>query len=268
MSLAEIVTAGRNMPQRILFYACPGFGKTSFAAQFPDPIFVMDPADSGLETLIDAKQLPETPHFPPVAVQTWEDLLWAIKTLTTESHAYKTLVIDTGSGFERTCHEYVCKREFAGDWGEHGFISFNKGFVVSLAEWRKLLIALDSLREQKGMTIVFLCHSVVQPFKNPEGPDYDRYEPDMHRKTWGLTHKWADMVLFGNYNTAVETSRAGPKDATVKGKGKGGTDRFLYTERTAAYEAKNRHGLPNVIKLGNSPQEAYAAFVAALEAGK
>lgn len=51
------------------------------------------------------------------------------------------------------------------------------------------------------MTIFALCHTKVKPFKNPLGPHYDRFQPDMHEKTWGLSHKWADAVLFGNFES-------------------------------------------------------------------
>ena len=62
------------------------------------------------------------------------------------------------------------------------------------------------------MGILALCHSKIAPFKNPEGPDYDRFTPDLHAKTWGLTHKWADYVLFLNFETHVDAGKApGPR---------------------------------------------------------
>ena len=44
-----------------------------------------------------------------------------------------------------------------------------------------------------------LCHTQVKTQTNPLGPDYDRFVPTMHKKTWDLTHGWSDMCLFGTY---------------------------------------------------------------------
>lgn len=236
-----------------------GSGKTSFGAQFPSPIFVQTKGETGVETLIDSGQLGEIPHLPECF--TWEDLLAVIDELGSQEHQYKTLVIDTLNGAERLCHEMVCQREFGNRWGKDGFTGYMAGFDVSLADWRIFLSALDRLREQKRMTIVGLCHTKISPFKNPEGADFDRYSPDMHHKTWGLTHKWADAVLFLNFETFTEKDGA-------RSKGVGGQQRILHTERHAAYDAKNRHGLPSDIELGESPSEAFGAFAKAIKEGR
>lgn len=181
-----------------------------------------------------------------------------------EDHPFRALVGDTLNGAEALCHKYICERDFNGTWGNQGFASYNKGYEVALPEWTRLLVALDQLRAERKMTIVMLCHTKVKPFKNPEGADYDRYQPDIHEKTWGLSHKWADCVLFGNFEVTVQTDKADAK----KGKGTGGSFRLLYTERKAAYDAKNRLGLPSEIEMGNSPQEAFTAFASAVKAGR
>jgi hypothetical protein len=110
------------------------------------------------------------------------------------------------------------------------------------------------------MGIIALCHTKVKTFKNPEGADYDRYQPDMHEKTWGLTHKWADIVLFANFHTVIEDEK--------KRKAAGGQVRIIQTERTAAYDAKNRAGLPQMIQMGQDGAAAWANFVTALKSGR
>lgn len=221
------------------------------------PIFIETKGETGLETLIDSGQLPEIPHFPEV--QSWNELLGCIETLTVESHPYKTLVIDTGNGAERLCHEFVCERDFSGDWGERGFTGYMRGYEISLAEWRQLLMAADKLRAEKRMAIVMLCHTRVKPFRNPEGADFDRYTPEMHEKTWGLTHKWADVVLFGNFEVTVQT------DTVKSKKGKGaGQQRMIYTTKHAAYDAGNRLGLPEEIEAGDSASQAWKNIISAV----
>ena len=136
-----------------------------------------------------------------------------------------------------------------------------QGFEVSLGDWRLLLNALDRLRETKRMAIVGLCHTRVVTFKNPEGADFDRYAPALHPKTWELTHRWADHVLFANFYMTVERDGVRPKAF-------GGQERLLYTTRHAAYDAKNRAGLPEQIDMGDSGDEAWTNFFSALKAAK
>ncbi len=243
-------------------YSQEGWGKTSFAAQFPAPIFLMAAQETGLLTLIDNSLLGPTPHLPPC--NSWVDLKAMIRALIDQEHGYKTLVIDTLNGVERLCHEYVCEKDFNGDWGEKGFLGFHKGFEISLGEWRDFLDLLDQLRLKRGVRPLLLIHSKVTTFKNPEGPDFDKYQPEMHAKTWALTHKWLDMVLFGQFQTMLldETmKKSGSKTKALNTE----LSRVLNCEHRASYDAKNRLGLPAQIELGNSPAEAFRDFVAAVK---
>jgi len=257
LSLADVSSKGSGLPNRYILHGVEKIGKTSFAAYAPSPIFIETRGENGLETLIDAGRLPEIPHFPEV--QTWSELLSCLDTLTKDEHKYRTVVIDTINGAERLCHEEVCRRDFNNDWGEHGFTSYQKGYDVSLADWRQMLSMLDTLRETRKMSILCLCHTRVKTFRNPEGADYDRWSPDMNDKTWGLTHKWADAVVFVNFETFVDQ-----KDPKRKGKASDNQQRIMFTERHAAYDAGNRFGLPTEILLGNNGQEAWNAFRNAL----
>jgi hypothetical protein len=225
----------------------------------PKPVFIMSPGETGLLSLIDANRVPPTAHFP--VIRTFSDILKAIEVVRVEVHDFKTLVVDALNGIERACHEDVCKRDFAGRWGRDGFTSFNVGFEVALADWRLLLDALDRLREERRMAILCLCHSKIYTYKNPEGPDFDRFSPDLHTKTWSLTHKWADHVLFLTFDTFVDTGKA-------KAKGLGGTRRSIHSERCAAWDAKNRAGLPARIDCGSSAGEAWSALANAMRTGR
>lgn len=242
-----------------MIHGVEGVGKTSFAAQAAKPIFLMARGETGLLTLLDNNLIPPTPHFPEAA--SWDDLLGQVQWLIEADHDHRSLVIDTLNGSERLCHEYVCARDFNGDWGKSGFTSYQQGYDVSLADVREFLSLLDQLRDKRSMGVICLCHTKVATFKNPEGADYDRYQPDLHHKTWGLIHKWADVVCFMNFETFTE------KDGQ-RAKGRGGQQRVLYTERHAAYDAKNRLGLPTEIALGDSAQESWQRFAAEVKARK
>jgi len=248
----------------MVLHGVEGIGKTSFAASAPHPYFLMARGETGLETLIDANRIGEIPHAPEL--QTWNETFDVIEALKNEKHDYKTVVLDAAPGFERLCHEHVCDTMFGGKWGKDGFASYMQGYEASLTPWRELLNSLDALRSERKMAVIVLCHTKVTLFRNPEAADFDRYQPDLHHKTWSLTHRWADIVLFANFYTVIADETSGGKGPS-KGKGRGGTERLMFAERTAAFDAKNRHGLPSELSMGNSGTEAWTNFLSAMKGG-
>ncbi|MCZ2076570.1 MAG: ATP-binding protein [Bryobacterales bacterium] len=265
-SISDIKSSGSGLPNRYVLHAVEGWGKTSFGAQTPRPIFIQTRQETGLETLIDNGQLPETPHFPEVT--SWLDLLGAIDTLIEEPHDYRTLVLDTLNGAERLCHEHVAERDFDGIWTDKGFEGYKRGYEVSLADWRGLLAKLDQLRSARRMSIMCLAHTKIETFKNPLGPDYDRFQSALYKSTAAITNQWADVILFGNFDVSISAVQENKKTGAQKGKGKGGKIRVLYCEQDASMVAKNRLGLPSEIEMGSSPAEAWANFMAAVKQGK
>jgi len=257
--LADIKSTGRQLPSRVVLHGVEGVGKTSFAASAPSPIFGMSKGETGLETLIDNKQLGEIDHFPEW--QSWDEAMTAVRAIAVEEHEYKTLVLDTMNGLERLCFDEVCRKECGGDLEK--FNAYGRGSSMAANYWRELLAALDAVRSQKRMAIVCLVHTQVQAYKNPLGDDYDRFVPRMHKNTWGPTHEWADMVLFANFVDVPSKD-----NGQTRAKGKGGKHRNLFTTRTAGYDAKNRHGLTDSITLGTKASDGWANFVNALKAAK
>lgn len=264
-SLEDIISTGSNLPNRYGLHAVEGWGKTSIFTHFPNVVYMQSRGETGLETLINAGRIKQTAHFP--ATQTWEEVRGQVRFLIDNEHPFKALALDTINGLERLMHEFVCTRDFNSDWGEKGFAGYGRGPEVALAEWRMFLNDLDDLRAAKQMTVFMLAHTKVKTFKNPMGADFDRYMPDMHEKTWGLTLKWLDATFFGNFEVVVQMAQR-TADITKKGKGTGGTARMLYTQRTAAYDAKNRLGLPEEIEMGDSSTEAFANLTAEIKKSK
>ena len=259
------MSPAKTRPSHVLVHAVQGWGKTSLAAMAPAPVFLMTKNETGLITLIQNGQLPPTPwmRFPRTPetfseeAASWNEALDALKALLTENHQFKTLCLDTLNGLERLCHEHVCLNSYSGDWSEKGFLGFQRGYETSLQEWRKLLNLLDQLRNERGMGTFALCHTQVKTQANPLGPDYDRFTPTMHKKTWDLTHGWCDMCLFGRFEVEVLDEKSKPK-------GKGGGHRVLYTTYTACWDAKNRHGLPDEVTMGADAHASWENLLAAL----
>jgi len=232
---------------KIVFAAVEGFGKTSYVANAPSSVIIQC-KEQGYDALLSAGRVPQ---IPAPQAQDWPDMMGWLDHIIENPGDTKVLGLDAIGGMERFCHEFVCKRDFGGDWGERGFASYQKGYDVSVTEWLKMLAKLDQIHA-KGISIVILSHVKIKTFKNPLGADYDRYVSDVHDKTWAATARWADAVFFGNFLTIIDAEKKG------KGKGVGGTDRYIHTERRDAWDAKNRYGMTAEIQLENDPSRTWA----------
>jgi len=258
----NITTTHRRLPNRMVLHAVEGWGKTSFGAQIPGVLFLTAGGEDGLDTLVSGGLVAPVPHnSKPCA--TAAEFRGLLTELAVKEHPYRCLAVDTMNALERLVHQQVCTDKYKGDWGERGFAAFNHGYAESLHEWLKVLIMLDHLREVRNMSILMLTHTRPERFQNPDGPDYDRWMPAVHKTTWDATQQWADIVLYGSIETFVAV-----QGKAVKGKAQGGSQRLLQTERSASVVAKNRHNLPRMIDCGHSAAEAWTAFRLALSAAR
>lgn len=246
------IPVGISAP-RIVLNAVEGFGKTTFGAFAPNPAILMARGETGFATL---RQKGRVPDADAVELTSWNNVFRIIDTLA--GGQYDTIVIDALGGFERLCHEHVCARDFNNDWSEKGFYSYMRGYEVSIPDWIQFLYRLDALRAARNCSIILLSHAKARTFKNPLGPDFDRYTADCHEKTWGVTHKWADAVLFGTFVTVTQEKKG-------RTKGIGGTERVIHTQRTDGYDAKNRYGMTQQIQLPDDPAQMWPTVWAEMQ---
>lgn len=228
MNLGNIVKGRLEKPRRDCVFAPEGLGKSTLASQAPGAVFLG--AEDGTAQL-DVARFPEP--------ETWQDVLDVIETMIEEKHSFKHFVIDTLDWVEPLIWKHVCERDGKSDIEAYGY---GKGYVCALSEWRLLLHKLDAMRHQRGVAVIMLAHSHIKAFRNPEGDDYDRYEMKIHTKAAGLVKEWSDNVLFGNYETFT-------REQSGRTKGIDNGARVLYTERRAAFDAKNRYNLPPKMPL-------------------
>jgi hypothetical protein len=224
----KIVKGKLARPVRVLIHGTEGVGKSTFAAGAPTPVFVC--AEDGTAQL-NVERFPEP--------RTFGDVLSAVDALSVEEHGYQTVVIDTLDWIEPLVHEHVCrvgKKDSIEDFG------YGKGYVAALDQWRILVSRLDALRASRGMHVVLVAHSWIRPFADPEGASFDRYELKLHKSAAGLVKEWSDAVLFASYE------QASVKDGQ-RTRGVSTGARIMRTERRAAFDAKNRFGLPFELPL-------------------
>lgn len=213
--------------QKVVVYGPEGIGKSTFAAQFPEPLFI---DTEGSTDNMDVSRLDKPSSYTMLK----NEIAWVKANPT----VCKTLVIDTIDWAESLVIADVCAQH-----GKKGIEDFGwgNGYTYTKEEMGRLLNQLGELVDL-GINVVLTAHAQMRKFEQPdEMGSYDRWELKLGKKTSSqtapLVKEWADMVLFTNYKTVVMTADNGKKKAT-------GGQRVLYTQHHPAWDAKNRHGLP------------------------
>lgn len=213
--------------QKVCLYGVEGIGKTTFASDFPNPLFI---DTEGGTSHMDVKRL-EAPT-------SWSYLLQQVEWVKANPTCCDTLVIDTADWAEMLCVSHVCAQH--GISGIEG-LGWGKGYTYLAEEFGRLLNKLSDLIDV-GINVVLTAHAQIKKFDQPEElGSYDRWELKLQKKTAPLVKEWADLILFANYEIIVINT---DKQGSGKGKNKAqGGNRVMYTSHHPAWDAKNRHGL-------------------------
>ena len=219
--------------KKVVIYGPEGIGKTTFAARFPNPVFI--------DTEGSTKEY-DVARFP--APTSWQMLLDEVAEVKKNPQICRTLVIDTADWAESVCFAHVIS---AGQVKSIEDFGYGKGYVKAKEEFGKLLNELTEV-VNAGVNVVVTAHAAMRKFEQPdEMGSYDRWEMKLYtsQKTniAALLKEWADMVLFANYKTfAVKDKNSN------KAKAQGG-QRVMYTTHHPCWDAKNRYGLPEILPL-------------------
>lgn len=222
------ITRGKKQEaQKVIIYGPEGIGKSTFAAQFPEPLFI---DTEGSTSNMDVARMD-----PPTS---FTMLLEQIKYIKQHPELCRTLVIDTADWAEQLCiTEFCAKKQISGIED----IGYGKGYVYVNEDFGKMLNLLEEVKKL-GINIVITAHAQMRKFEQPdEMGQYDRWELKLQKKNAPMLKEWADMVLFANYKTIVVNV---DNQGATKGKNKAqGGKRVMYTEHHPCWDAKNRHGL-------------------------
>lgn len=230
MSLLEKITKKQKpSAPRIMMIGVEGVGKSTAGASMPTPVFVC--GESGLV----GPQFAEIPSFTP---ENWGEILQFLDELAANRGDFKTVVIDTLDWVEPMLYSHVCAKNGYKNIEDFGY---GKGYVVAQQEARQLLMRLDRLHSD-GMNVLLLCHSQIKTVNNPVGDNYDHFESKLNAKISGIFREWCDCVLFAQFDMYTR------KDG-MRSKAYGGDGRIVQTTHSAAWDAKNRYGLPEVMPL-------------------
>lgn len=222
------ITKGKvQKAQKVVVYGPEGIGKSTFAAQFPNPLFI---DTEGSTNHMDVARTPKPSR--------WSMLMQQVAHVRDHPDLCGTLILDTADWAEQLCMNEVCaraKKQSIEDFG------YGKGYVYLAEEFGRLLNLLDEVID-RGIHVCFTAHAKMRKFEQPdELGAYDRWEMKLQKQTAPLLKEWADLVLFANYKTYVVNV---DDQGVQKGKNKvQGGARVMYTTHHPCWDAKNRHEL-------------------------
>lgn len=210
--------------QKVVLYGVEGIGKSTFASQFPLPIFI-DTEGSTANMNVHRMDKPTS----------WQMLMDEV-TYIKQTHMCDTLIIDTADWAETLANQAVCARNSINSIEDLGY---GKGYTMVKEDFGKLLNSLSELTDL-GINVVVTAHADIKKFEKPdEMGAFDRYQLKLSKQCAPLLKEWADMVLFANYETTIVT------DSKTQSKKATGGKRVMFTTHHPAWDAKNRHGLPD-----------------------
>jgi hypothetical protein len=222
----KITTGKQQRAQRVVIYGVESVGKSTFAAQFPKPLF------------LDIEQGTSHLDVDRCDINSWKQLTDALAEA--KATDYKTIVIDSADWAERLCVEDLLatsKKTSIEDFG------YGKGWVMIAERISRMLTSIDALIDG-GKHVVLIAHSRIVKFEAPDAlAPYDRYELKLSKQCSPLLKEFADELWFLRFKTKVSTSDTG------RGKGLGGKERVMLTTHSAAYDAKTRSGLAEELPL-------------------
>lgn len=249
LSLSNLKKVRADKPPRILIYGPPGIGKTTLGSEFPNPVFLQ--VEDGTPKNVELTSFGKLNSYPEV--------FEALTALYLEEHDLKTLVIDSVTDLQKLVFAETCRR--GDDKGNAKSniedFGYGKGYVYAGRIWQELLEGMNALRNEKGMAIVLIAHSVVTRFDDPETVSYDRYQIDLHKQSVGAIEREMDGILLLKQPVTVKTEESGFNKERARAADTGGVV-LIHAIGRPAYTAKNRYGIPATLRYDIG--QGYAAL--------
>jgi hypothetical protein len=188
--LDDIKGGVNKVPLRALIYGAHGVGKSQFASQFPNPVF--------LDTEGNVDHLSTPKH----RVHTWKEVKDFMDLLVKEDRKFNTLVIDSADLLEEFIKEEACagqdqknkniNADYGKAWGQVGSL---------LQELRGLL---ERLNKEKKMHIILISHMKTKKVIELDKGVYEMIMPRLHERVAPVFLDWCNLVGYAHKRLVVE----------------------------------------------------------------
>jgi len=213
--------------QKVLVYGVEGIGKSTFASQFPSPIF-FDTEDRLAH--LDVASIP---------INSIADFDYALKEDLSE---FKTIILDTVDFFEKICINHVIKNNYMGDTDK--YMSYGSGFRAMRTLFEKYINNLNNYCTQHGKHFVLIGHARMQKVEDVLlAKQFDRWTITLDDRNSEFVKAMVDCNFFCQYqHIAMEGKDKKTRAVATQ-------NRILYTQHHAGFDAKNSWGLPESIEM-------------------
>lgn len=247
ISLSSLKSSISDRPPVVLLYGVGKVGKTSLAAEFPDPLYLPT----------DGERTPEGVELAtPGTIESFDELLGIFAELLTTEHDRKTIIIDSLDGLEPLVWAATCRRIGASSIEDVGY---GKGYIETDTEWNEYFQALTAM-QAAGMAIVQIAHPDIFRFDSPTSDPYSRYSIKLHKRASALAQEKSDIIGFLNYRVSLKEKEVGFNKRVAHAEG--GSERQIHLEERAGFIAGNRYNMPAsiVYKKGSGYDEMAKYF--------
>lgn len=221
-SVLDLIKYGKSVDApRLILYGMEGIGKSTFAANFPAPVFIQ--TEDGLSN-IDCAKFPLAENF--------EQAFEYVKAIDSEENDFQTIVIDSLDWLERLIWDSVACDEKVSNIEK---IGYGKGYGMALNYWRRFLDVLSSLHA-KNKIVLMLAHAVAEDYSDPEVSSLKRFTPRLHKTARSLVAEYVDVILLA-------TRQFGAAKGDVN------NPRIVRTEASPFQVAKSRYQIPAELPL-------------------
>lgn len=253
IKLSSLRSTVSTNPPITTIYGVDGVGKSSLAAEWPNPIYLPTPGERPPSDVDIAT--------PDGEIETWDDLIEFIGELVEGEHDFKTVIIDSLDGVATLSDEVTCKRIGAASINSNDKGSpaaFGNGIISSEVEWKFFMDGCRALTA-RGIAVVLIAHPEIKRFDSPVTDPYDRYKIKLNKYAAAVVSEQSDIVAFMNYRVSIKTKEVAPKKEVSHAEG--GKERQIHLTEGAGFIAKNRYNMPDYItyKKGKG-YEAMAEF--------